>query len=124
MAALGPRELDLAWLAWAHRNFEDIAAPYGLPGMPEFLRPADVAATYRELTGREPMNLEWYLMYAAVQFGIVYLRTGCRSVHFGEREMPEDPDELLINREPLERLLSGTYWEQVETAARATGRRD
>lgn len=110
MAALGPRELDIAWLAWAHRNFEDLTEQYGMPGMPAFLRPEDVVSTYERLTGYEPRHLEWYLTYSAVQFGIVYLRTGRRSVHFGEREMPDDPDELLINREPLQRVLDGSYW--------------
>lgn len=110
MAALGPRELDVAWLIWAHRNFEDIAAQYSLPGMPDFLRPNDVVETYQRLTGYQVDDLEFYLAYSAVQFGIVYLRTGRRSVHFGEREMPDDPDELLINRGPLERIVSDTYW--------------
>jgi aminoglycoside phosphotransferase (APT) family kinase protein len=110
MAALGPRELDVAWMIWAHRNFEDIAAKYGLPGMPHFFRRADVVETYQALTGHELTDLDFYLTYSAVQFGIVYLRTGRRQVHFGQREMPDDPDELLYNREPLERLVAGTYW--------------
>lgn len=110
MAALGPRELDVAWLIWAHRNFEDITAELGLPGMPDFLRPDDVVEKYERLTGHELDDLDFYLTYSAVQFGIVYLRVGRRSVHFGDREMPDDPDELLINRRPLERLLAGTYW--------------
>jgi aminoglycoside phosphotransferase (APT) family kinase protein len=110
MAALGPRELDVAWLVWAHRNFEDLTAEMALPGMPDFLRPEDVVATYRELTAYELCDMEFYLAYSAVQFGIVYLRTGRRSVHFGERAMPEDPDELLINRRPLERVVTDRYW--------------
>jgi len=32
--------------------------------------------------------------------------TGRRSVHFGEREQPEDIDELMLNRASLERLVS------------------
>lgn len=110
MAALGPRELDLAWLIWAHRNFEDLTEELGLPGMPGFLRRDDVVATYRTLTGYEPEDLDFYLGYAAVQFGVVYLRTGRRSVHFGEREMPANPDDLLINKAPLERIVTDTYW--------------
>jgi hypothetical protein len=31
-------------------------------------------------------------------------------VRFGEAEMPDDGDELITNREPLERMLAGTYW--------------
>ena len=110
MAALGPRELDVAWLIYAHRNFEDIAHVFDLPGMPDFLRREDVVARYAALTGYEPRELDFYETYSALQFAIVYLRTGTRSVHFGEREMPDDPDELLYNREPLIRMLEGTYF--------------
>ena len=110
MAAVGPRELDVAWLIYAHRNFEDIAHAFGLPGMPEFLRREDVLACYTERSGYEPRDLDFYETYSALQFAIVYLRTGTRQVHFGEREMPADPDELLYNREPLTRMLEGTYF--------------
>ena len=46
MATLGPRELDVAWLIYGHRIFEDIAASLDLAGMPDFLRADDVATTY------------------------------------------------------------------------------
>lgn len=110
MAALGPRELDLAWLIWAHRNFEDLTEEMGMPGMPHFLAPDDVVETYYRLTGYQAGDLDFYLGYSAVQFGVVYLRTGRRAVRFGERDMPADPDELLINRGPLQRIVAGTYW--------------
>jgi aminoglycoside phosphotransferase (APT) family kinase protein len=115
MAGIGPRELDVAWLIWAHRNFEDITAELGMPGMPHFLHRDDVVDTYQRLTGHELADLDFYLAYSAVQFGIVYLRVGRRSVHFGERDMPDDPDELLINRGPLQRIVAGTYWSSVES---------
>ena len=41
------------------------------------------------------------------KWGIVGLRTGLRRVHFGEMPMPDDVDDLLINREGLERVLAG-----------------
>ena len=110
MATLGPRELDVAWLVYGHRMFEDIAASMGLPGMPHFLRADDVAATYESLTGHTPHDLAWFGTYSAVQYAIVFLRTGARSVHFGEVEMPASVDDLVMNREPLERMLAGTYW--------------
>ena len=110
MAATGPRELDVAWLIYAHRNFEDIAHVFDLPGMPDFLRREDVRARYVEQSGYEPRDLDFYETYSALQFAIVYLRTGTRQVHFGEREMPADVDELLYNREPLTRMLEGTYF--------------
>ncbi len=110
MATLGPRELDVAWLVYGHRIFEDIAASLDLGGMPGFLRGDDVATTYESSTGHGARHLDWYGTYAALQYAIVFLRTGARSVHFGETEMPGAVDDLIMNREPLERMLAGTYW--------------
>ena len=110
MASIGPRELDVSWLIYAHRNFEDIAHMIGFPGMPDFLVREDVVECYTTASGVELRDLDWYETYAAVQFGIVYLRVGMRAVHFGERELPTDPDEFLYNREPLQRMLEGTYF--------------
>jgi aminoglycoside phosphotransferase (APT) family kinase protein len=106
MAAIAPPETDLFWLAYMHEMFEDMAVTYGFPNMPGFLAAEDVAATYERITGRAPRDLLWYRTYAALQLGIVYLRTGQRSVHFGEREAPGDADELLMNAAQLNRLMA------------------
>ena len=74
--------------------------------MPGFLRRGDVVSTYESLAGCRLRDFDWFLTYAAVQWGIVGLRTGRRQVHFGEREMPADVDELLLNREALESMLA------------------
>lgn len=105
MAAVGPRELDVAWLVYAHRCFEDLARSLGLAGMPDFLRPDDVLGRYEALTGHAVRDLHFYLVYSAVQWAITFLRTGQRSVRFGERSMPDDVDELILNRDPLLELL-------------------
>jgi len=110
MAALGPRELDLAWLVTAHCVFEHLAANFELPGMPHFLRLNDVATEYERRTGYTPRDLEFYMAYAAIQWAIVFLRTGLRAVHFGEREMPDDVHELMHHRGLLEQMLNGEYW--------------
>jgi aminoglycoside phosphotransferase (APT) family kinase protein len=110
MAGIGPRELDVAWLLYAHRIFDDLAHAYGFPGMPQLFRVDDVAREYESLTGHAVRDLEWFGTYAALNYGIVFLRTGCRAVRFGERDLPADIDDLIINREPLERMLDGTYW--------------
>jgi aminoglycoside phosphotransferase (APT) family kinase protein len=107
MAGLGPCETDLAWMGYLHQMFEDMAVTYGFPHMPEFLRMEDLAATYERLAGHEPRDLEWYTRYAALQLGIVYLRTGMRSVRFGEREAPGDADELLMNSAALAAFFEG-----------------
>jgi aminoglycoside phosphotransferase (APT) family kinase protein len=106
MAGLGPCELDIAWISYAHLVFQDIAGMLELPGMPDFLRPSDVAAQYEKLRGYAVRDLRFFMVYAAVQWGIVFLRTGQRQAHFGEREMPADPQDLLHNRPHLESLLA------------------
>jgi aminoglycoside phosphotransferase (APT) family kinase protein len=106
MAGLGPAELDLAWMLYAHRMFEDLAAQFGLPGMPAFLRPEDAAATYEGLTGHSPRDLDWYVTYSCLQLAIVFLRTGQRQVHFGDRPQPADADELLMNGPTLAAMIA------------------
>jgi len=43
MAGLGPRELDLGWLAFMHCFFQKLFEGMGLEGLPDFLRPDDLA---------------------------------------------------------------------------------
>jgi aminoglycoside phosphotransferase (APT) family kinase protein len=112
MATLGPPELDLAWLVYAHRIFDDLAHMMDLPGMPGFLRATDVFASYEATTGHAPRDLEFFGTYAAVQFAIVFLRTGARSVHFGEAEMPAAVDDIVMNGPQLALMLDGQYWDQ------------
>jgi aminoglycoside phosphotransferase (APT) family kinase protein len=97
-------------MIYAHAVFEDIAGVFELPGMPHFMRMDDVAATYESMTGYAPRDLGFYTAYAAVQWGIVFVRTGLRQVHFGEEQMPAEVDDFIRNRESLERMLAGTYW--------------
>ncbi len=51
MATLGPREMDVAWIIFAHMVFQELAGLAGLPGLPDFMREEDVRATYAEHTG-------------------------------------------------------------------------
>jgi len=110
MAALAPREVDLGWFIFLHRFFEDIAAQYGLPGMPDFLRRDDVAAAYENKTGHTPRDLDWYTAYAALRHGIIMFRIARRSIHFGEAVMPADVDDMITHRGAIERMLEDTYW--------------
>lgn len=110
MAALGPRELDVGWLIYSHRIFEDFATALELPGMPDLLRADDVTATYEHLTGHTVRDLAFYGTYTAMQYAIVFLRTGRRQVHFGETAAPDSADDMILNRDALERMLEGTYW--------------
>jgi aminoglycoside phosphotransferase (APT) family kinase protein len=106
MARTGPRELDIAWVIFAHRVFQELATMAGLPGLPDLLRENDVRDTYRELTGDELGDLRWFYVHAAVQWCCVFMRTGARRVHFGELERPDDVDGTLFYHRPLlERLI-------------------
>jgi aminoglycoside phosphotransferase (APT) family kinase protein len=106
MAALGPREMDVSWMVFAHMVFESITAVFDMPGMPDFLREEDVKATYTELTGKELGDLTWYHLYNGVLWCVVFMRTGIRSVHFGEVERPDDVETLFHCKPLVERLLS------------------
>jgi aminoglycoside phosphotransferase (APT) family kinase protein len=111
MAVLGPAEIDIAWLIYTHSMFQERATSRGVTGLPDFLRPADVVATYEALSSRSVRDLDFYLTYSALRFGVVYLRANLRRVHFGEIAMPPDIDTLVHNTGPLREMLAGTYWD-------------
>lgn len=106
MAAIGPREMDIAWMMFAHMVFESIAGVFGLEGMPHLLREEDVKATYAEATGIELGDLTWYQLYNGVQWCVVFMRTSARSIHFGEVEKPDDIESLFHHKPLMERLLA------------------
>jgi aminoglycoside phosphotransferase (APT) family kinase protein len=105
MATLGPREMDLAWLVFAHQVFQQIAGVLELPGMPDFLTREQVVSTYQELADVAVGDLTWFEVHAAVIWGIVFLRTSARQIHFGEIERPADPEAVMHHRPLFERLL-------------------
>jgi aminoglycoside phosphotransferase (APT) family kinase protein len=106
MAAIGPRELDVSWMVFAHQVFESITGMLELPGMPQLLREEDVKATYESVTGVELGDLDWYHVYNAVQWCIVFMRTGARQIHFGEIERPDDIETLMHHKALLVGLLA------------------
>lgn len=105
MVALGPRELDVSWIIFAHMVFEELSGLAGLPGLPQVLREEDVRATYQQLTGVELGDLHWFYVYAGVMWAIVFMRTGARRVHFGEMEKPQDPESLFYHAGLLKKLI-------------------
>jgi aminoglycoside phosphotransferase (APT) family kinase protein len=110
MAALGPRELDLGWMIFLHRFFDDLAQGMGMPGMPQLLARERAAATYAELSGHAPRDLDWYTLYAALRHGIIMTRIALRAIRFGEREKSDDVDSYIPHAASLEKMLAGTYW--------------
>ena len=109
MAGLGPRELDLGWLCFMHRFFQEIADAAGLPGLPDLLELGSVADAYERASGHTPRNLLWHYTYAALRHGIVMTRVHRRMVHFGQAEWGDDPDAPIPHRPLLERLLEGSW---------------
>ena len=110
MAALGPPELDVGWMIALHRFFDDLTQSAGMPGMPDLLRRADVAASYEKQTGYAARDLDFYTLLAALRHGIVMFRIARRMAHFGEAELPPDVDDRIAHRRMLERMLAGEYW--------------
>jgi aminoglycoside phosphotransferase (APT) family kinase protein len=106
MAAVGPREVDLAWMVFLHRFFQDLAVRFEMPGLPDFMRPGDVAAQYESLTGHAPVALDWFEVFAALRFAIVSVRTSTRGIAYGQMEQPDDPDDLVMFRALLDAMIS------------------
>lgn len=105
MATVGPRELDVSWIIFAHMVFQELAGLAGLPGLPDVLREADVRATYEQLTGATLGDLHWFYIYSAVIWCCVFMRTTARRVHFGEMAQPDDVESTFYHASLLRRLL-------------------
>ena len=108
MATVGPRELDVAWIIFAHMVFQELAGLAGLPGLPTVMREEDVRATYQKLAGVELGDLRWFYVYSAVIWCVVFMRTGARRVHFGEIEKPDDVESMFYHGGLLRRLIEET----------------
>lgn len=110
MAGIGPREVDLGWMIYLHRWFDDIAASFGLAPMSHFMRAEDVVARYEAASGATVEPLRWYLFYAALRHGVIMFRVTTRQIAHGEAAMPADPDELVLHHRTLRRMIDGSYW--------------
>jgi aminoglycoside phosphotransferase (APT) family kinase protein len=104
-ATLGPRELDLGALVLHHRFVDSLARAAGHPGLPDFLRPEDVASTYADIIGYRPVDLGFYIVYAATALAIEMLRTPLRTNAFKTLDQAMT-DERLRGDEPLGRRAS------------------
>jgi len=105
MATVGPRELDVAWIIFAHMVFQELAGLAGMPGLPDVMREEDVRGTYEELTGAALGDLNWFYVYSGVIWACVFMRTGARRVRFGEIEQPDDVESLFYHGAVLKRLI-------------------
>jgi aminoglycoside phosphotransferase (APT) family kinase protein len=105
MATVGPRELDVSWIIFAHMVFQELAGLAGLPGLPDVMREEDVRETYVRLTGAELGDLTWFYVYSGVIWCCVFMRTSARRVRFGEIEKPDDVESLFYHGGLLKRLI-------------------
>jgi aminoglycoside phosphotransferase (APT) family kinase protein len=105
MATVGPRELDVAWIIFAHNVFQELAGLAGMPGLPDVMREDDVKATYERLSGATLGDLDWFYVYSGVIWCCVFMRTGARRVRFGEAEKPETVESLFYHAGLLKRLI-------------------
>lgn len=112
-AVLAPRELDLGWFIFFHRQFQDLAEQFGMPGLPGMFRRADIVAQYERASGVQVRDLDFYLVYAALRHGIVMSQIARRRIHFGEVQTPANPDEYVMHHRMLAALIDNTYeWEK------------
>ncbi len=113
MAGHGPREIDLGWMIFLHRFFQDLTEQLGMPGMPDFMRTSEVIAAYTTASGYAPRDVEWFMLYAALRHAIVMFRITRRQILFGEATMPENPDHAFIHHPTLAAMIDGTYWSKL-----------
>lgn len=113
MAGIAPREVDLAWMIYMHRFFEDLSAVFELPGMPHFMHRDRMVERYTEMSGYTPQDMDFYTFYAALRYGVVFMQVQKRAITFGQAEMPDDVDDMIMNRLAIEEMMAGTYWSRV-----------
>jgi aminoglycoside phosphotransferase (APT) family kinase protein len=114
MVGLAPREVDLGWMIYLHRWFDDIASMMEIEPMRHFMRVPDAVATYEAESGATVRDLRFFLFYAALHHGIVMFRVTRRQIAFGQAVMPDDPNDLILHRRSLEQMMEGSYWEGFE----------
>ena len=101
MVNAGPAGVDVGWLVFMHMFFQSLADVFQLPGFPEFCRVDDVLEAYVAAGGREIDDFEWYVNYASLRFAAIAIRTSLREVAYGNREMPDDPEDLIMHKAML-----------------------
>jgi len=68
-----------------------------------------VVRAYEQRSGTTVSDLDFYLVYAALRHAVIMARIKRRMIHFGEGTMPVDPDDFVLHRATLEKMLAGTY---------------
>ncbi len=112
MSTIGPPELDVAWFIFFHRMYQDMAESFQKPGIPGFLRAADVVHYYEAHSGERLSDMKFHLTFAAVRCAIIFARIKQRTVYFGDTPAPATADQYILHHEMLTQLMANTYeWE-------------
>ncbi len=108
MAALGVPEVDVTWALHLHDFFHGLTVTYGMPDLlPGFLLWDDVVGRYEEVSGRTLQDLQYWLVFAALRYAIISIRTTMRAVKTGDLPEPPTPEEGLMNIDLLRSYLEG-----------------
>ena len=106
MAGLAPVEVDLGWMVFLHKFFQNIAEAFEFEGMPDFMHSEKVSNYYSQITGKTSNDLRWFEIYAGMRHAIIMSRINDRSVHFGETEWTDDVDSSIPHRDLLWSMMS------------------
>ncbi len=105
MVNLGPAGIDVGWMSFMHRFFQNLAVNYGMTGFPDFMLPADVLADYVAAGGFDIGDLHWYEVYGAMRFAAISIRTSGRQIAYGEAVQPDDPEDLIMHKDLLIQMI-------------------
>jgi aminoglycoside phosphotransferase (APT) family kinase protein len=103
MATVGPPEVDLGWLTFIQRFFDQMAERLNVQ-IPSMFQTNDVIRIYEDITGDDLDDLSWYELFAGLRFGIILCRMSLRSIACGLQEMPKHADDLMMFAPLLQEL--------------------
>jgi aminoglycoside phosphotransferase (APT) family kinase protein len=106
MAGLAPVEVDLGWMVFLHKFFQNIAESFEFIGMPHFMEADNVRRIFAQKAGYIPDDLHWFMVYAGLRHAIIMSRINDRSVRFGQAEWTDDVDEAIPH--------TGLLWTMME----------
>lgn len=103
-AAVGPRELDVAWMIVFHAMFQEAARTYELQGLPDMFVRQNVIEAYERAAGVELRPLQIYEGLAALKLAVGSLR-GHHLEVYGHTE-DEPIDNLVVHKQLIRELIS------------------
>ena len=114
MACLGAPEVDVCWQLAMHQFFLSILDALEMEDpFPDLFRMSTFIGRYEATSGRRLADVQWYLLYGLMRFGIIAIRTSERGYITGEMERPADPEDGIMNKALIDATIAGTnpYWD-------------